>query len=264
MNIIWQRPVLLCMLAVFFSAQNPLHAKEYIASIIIDDIGENYQHALEFARSEVPYTLAILPHTSHARKIAKLAHKQGKEVMLHLPLQSVSHHESSPGTLSLHMTRQQFEDQLIKHIEAIPNLKGINNHMGSLLTQHPGHMDWLMQTIADRTDLYFVDSRTTKKSIALQIAQEHKIPSLKRDVFLDPDYDQKTLEQQFKRFIEIAKKNESALAIAHPYPGSISFLKKNIHKLKRHGIRLVPVSELIEHRRKHQHVACIGTACAGL
>lgn len=260
------RPVTFYVLVVFICASlsQRLYASEPVVSIIIDDIGENYRQAADLIRAETPYTLAILPHTSHSRKIARLAASKGKEIMLHLPMQSVSHHDYPPGTLSLHMTKQQFESQLQKHINDMPGLKGINNHMGSLLTRHPGHMSWLMQTLADDTGLYFVDSRTTDKSIAYQIAQEFDVPSLKRDVFLDPDHGTRTLKQQFARFIKIAKKNRSALAIAHPYPDSIKFLQRNIHRLKQQGIKIVTVSELIKQRRKNRYVACPGSTCSGL
>jgi polysaccharide deacetylase 2 family uncharacterized protein YibQ len=254
------------MLAVFIvtASYGTANATQYLASIIIDDIGPNYERAHRVATAPIAFTLAILPQTNYAREIANIAHAQGKEVILHLPMQSVAHHKLSPGTLSLHMTKSEFIDQLEKHIAAIPNLKGVNNHMGSLMTRHPGYMNWLMQALADQQGLYFIDSRTTDKSIAAQVAAEHDIPHLQRDIFLDPDFDQHTIAQQFAKFIETVKANGSALAIAHPHPNSTKYILANIHRLKQNGIKLVPVSQLIKFRSQQNHVTCTGTTCAGM
>lgn len=253
------------MLAVFIcTTSNIVNAEKYLASLIIDDVGDNYDYINKIVSGSAEITLAILPQTPYAKKIASVAQKHGKEIMLHLPMQSVAHHKHSPGTLSLHMTKNAFLTQLQINIDAIPNIKGVNNHMGSLMTQHPGYMNLLMQSLAKHPDLYFVDSRTTDKSIASKIAQENNVPTLQRDVFLDPDFDKHTIEQQFERFIRIAKTQGYALAIAHPHPVSMAFIFDNIHKLQQHGIKLVPVSKLIQQRSKQHHVTCTGTTCTGL
>jgi len=83
-----------------------------VASIIIDDIGNSYEYGQTIISFPAPVTLAILPQTQFASQLATQAHYNNKEVMLHLPLQSVEHHKSSPGTLKLHMTQQQFTQQL--------------------------------------------------------------------------------------------------------------------------------------------------------
>ena len=121
--------------------------------------------------------------------------------MLHLPLQSIEHHKPTPGTLKLHMTQQQFTQQLRANIASVPHISGINNHMGSLLTQHPGHMDWLMAEVAKYDDVYFVDSLTSSKSLVTEMATSYQVPNLVRDVFLDPDFKPETIRQQFNHCI---------------------------------------------------------------
>jgi polysaccharide deacetylase 2 family uncharacterized protein YibQ len=144
------------------------------------------------------------------------------------------------------MTQNEFKKQLAINLKSVPFVRGINNHMGSLLTRHPGHMAWLMDALSQRGDLYFIDSRTTDKTIAEKIAVEYNIPNLPRDFFLDPDNKESTLQKQFDRFINKVNERGYALAIAHPYPRTIAFLRKNLKRLKQQGIRLVPASRLIE------------------
>lgn len=235
-----------------------------LASIIIDDLGNNYENGQALVDFPAPLTLAFLPRTDFAKELAKRAHKNKKEIMLHLPLQSVEHHEHSPGTLDLHMSRGEFIKQLSANLKSVPYVRGINNHMGSLLTQHPGHMDWLMEEIAKLDNMYFIDSRTSNKSVAANFASEHRIPNLIRDVFLDPDNKPETIRNQFKHFIRIANRRGYAIAIAHPYSSTLAFFKEHLHELEEHGIELVPVSTLIDLHGSKTNVTCSGTTCAGM
>ena len=259
----YRRSVIALLIAFFV----PAAYAEKLASIIIDDLGNN----LEFGNMAIALpgavTLAFLPHTVFAADLADRAHRAGKEVMLHLPLQSVRHHSHTPGTLKLHMTHYEFVSQLKADIDSVPHVKGLNNHMGSLLTQHPGHMNWLMAALAKEGDLYFIDSRTTKKSVASRFAKLHQVPHLDRDIFLDPDERPETIRREFSRFIARVNRTGYAIAIAHPYPHTIQFIQQHLDTLEEQGIKLVPVSELIA--RKHEpevisNVASTGAAGTGL
>jgi polysaccharide deacetylase 2 family uncharacterized protein YibQ len=238
-----------------------------LASIIIDDLGNNLEYGYMAIELPGPVTLAFLPHTVFATELADKAHKSRKEIMLHLPLQSVSHHSHTPGTLKLHMTHVEFTRQLKSDIESIPHIRGINNHMGSLLTQHPGHMDWLMSALANEGGLYFIDSRTTTKSVASFFAKKHKVPHLDRDIFLDPDFRPETIRREFTRFINKANQTGYAIAIAHPHPATIEFIGKHLDELEEQGIKLVPVSELIADKHNHEeikNVASTGATGSGM
>ncbi len=251
--------VFVVLLAAFSAAD-----AEKIASIIIDDLGNNYEQGQTVVNFPAALTLSILPQTTFATTLANQAHANDKEVMLHLPLQSVEHHKHSPGTLTLHMTRHQFDHSLKQDLASVPHVRGINNHMGSLLSQHPGHMDWLMAEISTLDNIYFIDSRTSHKSVIADTASHYRIPNLVRDVFLDPDAKPETIRKQFERFIDVVKRKGYAIAIAHPYPTTLSFLRNNLDKLAEHGIELVPVSKLLELRENEKYATCSDTTCSRL
>lgn len=226
-------------------ASSAVHAQKPAISIIIDDLGNLGNRDTRAVRLPGAVTYAILPHTPHAQTLAKLAHKLHKEVMLHLPMQSMQHNKLGPGGMTLDMTEQEFSRQLQSNLNSVPHVVGINNHMGSLLTQHPGHMAWLMSEISKRENLYFVDSFTTKTSIARQLANEHWVPNLRRDVFLDDDRDPKKIKKEFDRLLKMAHRDGIALAIGHPYPETLALLEAELPLLEAQGIRLVSVSELL-------------------
>jgi polysaccharide deacetylase 2 family uncharacterized protein YibQ len=189
---------------------------------------------------------AFLPGTPRATSLAKTAYEHGKEVLLHLPLQSVNHNGAvEPGEITLDMSRSSFTETFAKAMHSVPFAVGVNSHRGSLLTRHPGHMRWLMEDIRARDGLYFVDSYTTHESVALQIAAESGVPAIKRDVFLDADPAPDMLAKEFERLKTLARERGLAVAIAHPYPATLEFLEHEIPRLVEEGIQLVPLRELI-------------------
>lgn len=219
-------------------------------SIIIDDLGnlkKRDSRALDLPGS---VTYAFLPHTPYARELATLAHSKNKEVMLHQPMESMVNTKLGPGGLMLKMTHDQFTAQIKSNLDSIPHVAGINNHMGSLLTQHPGHMRWLMQEVRNHDGLYFVDSYTTKTSILQKIAEENWVPNLRRDVFLDSDRDPAKIRMHFRRLIKMAKKRGTALAIGHPYPETMAVLEEELPRLNKMGIQLISVSKLLNRDTK--------------
>ncbi len=190
-------------------------------------------------------TYAFLPHTPHSRNLANAAHHLNKEVMLHLPMQAMGANKLGPGGLTLNMSRSQFSRTFLSDLKAIPHVVGINNHMGSLLTRHPGHMKWLMEEIKQHDNLYFIDSRTTHHTVANQLARESKIPSRQRDVFLDDDPSPQAITKQFELLLKKANKNGSAIGIGHPYKNTLTILSQLIPQLKDQNIKLVPASQLV-------------------
>ena len=214
-------------------------------AIIIDDLGNDWDS--DNRALELPGNLsyAFLPHAPHSQRLAQRAHALGKDVMLHLPMESVAPHPLGPGALTLDMTREAFFRTLAENIDTIPHVAGINNHMGSLLTRHPGHMQWLMEGIRQHGNLFFLDSRTTHHTVAEQLAYENDVPVVRRDVFLDDDPAPDAIATQFQRLIDKAHRQGHAVAIGHPYDSTLSLLHTDIPKLAEMNIELVPISRLV-------------------
>ena len=217
-------------------------------SIIIDDMGN--QPAEAALRLPGRLTYAFLPHTPHAARLAERAHRMGKQVMLHLPMASHEHAPLGPGALTLQMTEASFKRSLQESLGSVPHAVGLNNHMGSLLTRHPGAMTWVMETLAGQPGLFFIDSRTTPETIAQRMAREHGIPNARRDVFLDNDRDPDAIRSQFRLLLAKALKQGYALGIGHPYPETIETLRTELADLEHQNIRLITVSELISRQQR--------------
>jgi len=221
-------------------------------ALIIDDLGNQYSHDSEAIDLPGKVSCAFLPYAPFTRSLAEKAYASRKEVMLHLPMQAVNEEPREAGELTLDMTRRQFNRTLQGDLDAVPHVSGINNHKGSLLTRHPGHMAWLMQDMSRQGGLFFVDSRTTAATVARQLAAEYRIPSIDRKVFLDNVQTTSAIQEQFRRLLDIARREGSALGIGHPHEETLAVLRQELPRLADYNIRLVSVSRLIEieHRRK--------------
>ncbi len=235
--------VFVTLLALFFTF--PVCAEAPRVAIIIDDLGYQLEAGRRAIALPGPVSYAVLPRTPRARLLAEYAHANGKEVLLHLPLQSIDHRgPAEPGGIMLDMSQQSLRDTFREAIDSVPFAIGVNSHRGSLLTRHPGHMRWLMDEIRDRENLFFIDSFTTHESIAMQIAGEAGVDAVKRDVFLDPDRRPETVSREFERMKALARQRGTVVAIGHPYPATLDLLERELPKLADEGIELVPISRL--------------------
>lgn len=236
-----------CLLGGMAAADAPRHPPA--VSIIIDDLGNRLGSGTRTVALPGAITCAFLPNTPHARHLATLAHEGGKEVMLHLPMQALETPLLDDGGLVATMTRREFLRTVRQDLLAVPYVSGVNNHMGSLLTQFRGHMQWLMEELRQYDGLYFVDSFTSILSVAHQVAADNRVPTVRRDIFLDNAVDEDAIAREFAHLIEVAQKKGTAVAIGHPHPQTLAFLEANLGRLREAGIELLPVSQLIRYRR---------------
>ena len=215
-------------------------------AIIIDDLGYQLDAGRRAIELPGPLSFAVLPATPRGRLLAETAHASGKEVLLHLPLEAVDHDGApEPGGIMLDMTEDMFRDTFAAALESVPFAIGVSSHRGSLLTRHPGHMGWLMKEILSREGLFFIDSYTHHKSVAMRIAKEAGVPAIKRDVFLDSDRSAAALAREFKRLKSLARENGVAIGIGHPYPETLEFLERELRALDGEHFELIPISEAL-------------------
>ena len=216
-------------------------------AIIIDDLGYQLAAGRRAIMLPGPVAFSFLPFTPRAAALAHDAHAHGKEVLLHLPLQAgAAGRAAEPREIHLDMSQAAIAATLSEALASVPYVVGINSHRGSLLTRHPGQMQWLMEAIRMHDGLYFIDSYTTHRSVALQIARESGIHAVRRDVFLDPDASPETVAREFERLKMLARERGQALAIGHPYPATLELLERELPRLEADGFELVSVREFMQ------------------
>jgi len=216
-----------------------------LLAVVIDDVGYKMGPVRDVLAIEVPVTLAVIPHLRHSRRAAELAHKRGREIMLHLPMEPVDYPRMNPGdgALLAGMDAEEMRRTVREALASVPHASGLNNHMGSRLTASAPAMKLLMEEL-DEHRLYFLDSRTRADSVALEAARAARVRCLERDVFLDARRDRPFIEEQLERAVERALSRGSAVAIGHPDPLTLEVLRQELPRLQARGVRLVFASEL--------------------
>jgi polysaccharide deacetylase 2 family uncharacterized protein YibQ len=219
-----------------------------VIAIVIDDLGQDLKPAQELLGMPDRISLAVMPRLPQSKKIAELAKRSGRDVLVHIPMEAKVRAEKrdAPGLLRLNMTPMEFIAAVNENIDSVPGAVGVNNHEGSALTENKQAMTFLMSELKAR-NLFFVDSMTNGKSVAFSVAKEFGLRTAKRDVFLDNDSEHpRAIRKQFDELLRSAKQNGRAIGIGHPHPATLAELKKWLATVDDEGIEIVPVSALVK------------------
>lgn len=222
------------------------HDKKPRIAIIFDDMGYDMEVADQLIGLDAALTFSMLPFGPFQQAISEKAHARNREIMLHLPMEPHQYPkiDPGPGALLTSMTPNQITWQLSEDLQEVPYAKGVNNHMGSKMTERSDQMRQIFITLK-KEGFYFVDSRTTKDSRCKPSADLLQLPFAQRDVFLDHIQTEEAVHKQIKRLIHKALKNGTALGIGHPHPLTYKVLKAELGYIK-DNVEIVPASELIK------------------
>ena len=213
-------------------------------AIIIDDVGMDIRHSRRALDLPAPVTIAILPYAPMAKDFAAVATAKGHELIIHTPMEAMDPKMNlGPLALRASYTPDQFDSEFEKILASFEGYVGINNHMGSKLTQDKDAMARVMETLKER-GLFFVDSRTIHTSVAAETAEAYEVPVAQRDVFLDHEETAAFTDDALANVERIARENGSAIAIGHPKEITMSALESWIADAQKRGIEFVPVSTL--------------------
>lgn len=191
-------------------------------AIIIDDLGYNEEIAMAFLDLPIELTYSFLPFAPYTKKLARLAHRRGKTVFLHLPLEPKDKSKDpGPGAIYLSDPPEVQREKLGKCLEEMVYMVGVNNHMGSAFTEDTMAMTNIMGVIASRS-LMFVDSYTTPGTVGLQAARLATVESFARSVFLDNEVDEEKICDQLGKLVSHAEKTGSAIGIGHPNENTLN------------------------------------------
>lgn len=214
-------------------------------ALIVDDCGQWIDTERGFVALGVPLTLSVLPDVHYTATIAREAADAGKGVMLHLPMETVSGLNPGPGKVTTEMSDAQITAQVESDLDQVPLARGVNNHEGSKGSADPRVMRDVVDVLAKRGDLFFIDSRTSSSSVGEQTAQAAGVPSAGRDVFLDNQASVAYTEMQLREAAAIAQRTGSAIAIGHPRPTTLAAVRAMIPQLQADGIQFVLAQDLV-------------------
>jgi polysaccharide deacetylase 2 family uncharacterized protein YibQ len=218
-------------------------------AIIVDDIGMNKGPVDKLMELPAPVTLAILPNLPYSEYAAEAAGKKGWDVMLHLPMEPMESSgymgsDAGEDALLVGLPKEAVLAKLNKNISSVPNIRGVNNHMGSKFMENQELVEVVLEEIK-RRGLFFIDSLTSAGSVGYKTALDLGVKTGKRDVFLDnSSKDPAYVKSQIEKLVEIAGRNGYAVGICHPYPGTVQVLTEMMPEIGSR-VDIVPVSSVL-------------------
>jgi polysaccharide deacetylase 2 family uncharacterized protein YibQ len=219
-----------------------------VVAVIIDDLGHNRAAAKPFIEMPYPVALSFLPGRPLTAELAEEAHRQGKTLLLHLPMEPLGYPEKDPGPGAVLVSQgsEEIQRTIQEDIVSLPYIVGINNHMGSRATADGRVMEAVLGFAAQR-GLFFVDSRTTAETVAFKKAREMGIPAVERDVFLDNVADPAAIDAKVDELLDLAMERGWAVGIGHAHPLTAEAMSRLAAKATERGITWISLESLITH-----------------
>ena len=213
-------------------------------ALVIDDLGTSVDELHPLEGLGVPVTYSVLPYGDQTPEVVSELRQRRAEILLHLPMEPRNGEDPGPGALLQGMSDEELKEKTLEALRAVPGAVGVNNHMGSKLSEEEGPMTAVLRVLAAR-GLFFLDSRTSAQTVGYKVARELGVPAAERQVFLDGDPTPEAIEAQFQRLLALARTHGSAIAIGHPHPETLAALEREIPKARAEGYEFVPVSYLL-------------------
>lgn len=215
-------------------------------ALILDDVGFDHQPLASAMRIDPHLDFSILPNAANAAAFAETLHRNGFEVLCHLPMEPLDYPRESPGAkaIMISMDDDRIAELTREDIAAVPHAAGVNNHMGSRATRDPRVMAKVLGALPP--GMFFIDSRTTTGSVGERLAHEMNIRTGSRHVFLDDVQSEAAVRQQLASLAAAARRDGVAIGIGHMYPVTIRVLTEEVPNLRAEGIRFVRASEAVQ------------------
>ena len=212
--------------------------------LIIDDLGFDGQPLERVMALDPNINCSILPNGTRAGEFARTLHARGFEILCHLPMEPVGKAAPGRGAILTSMGDEEISRLTRENVEAVPYALGVNNHMGSRATSDRRVMQSVLGALPE--GMYFIDSRTSGRSIAAEVARELNIRSATRHVFLDDEASERAVRRQIGELAAAAEKHGRAIGIGHPHAVTLRVLAEELPQLRARGFKLIRASEVVQ------------------
>jgi uncharacterized protein len=232
-----------------FAAAAPDVAGRPVIAIIIDDMGLDRKQSERAVMLPAPLTLSYMTYARDLAGQTGRARARGHELMVHLPMEPRDRREDpGPRALLSRLSGAELAARLDWSLGRFGSYVGVNNHMGSRLTENRRAMALVMARLK-AGGLLFVDSRTSIRSVAMAAARAARVPNAVRDIFLDNDARPAVIRRQLDAVERMARRRGYAIAIGHPREATMDVLGRWISEAAARGFVFVPISFIVRGAR---------------
>ncbi|QBG46237.1 divergent polysaccharide deacetylase family protein [Verrucomicrobia bacterium S94] len=216
--------------------------------LVIDDAGLALHETQQFLDIPIPMTIAVLPHQKQTKQVCiAIGRDRRKEIILHQPMEAYNS-DKNPGVGAILNTTPPSEVRKIlnQNIGSVHGAVGMNNHMGSRVTENPELVREVLR-FCKAHDMFFLDSKTAYNSQVPRVARDNGMHVEQRHVFLDINHDRAYIRRMWGSAVKKAKANGYVIVIAHVWSNeSAAAIRDSYEGLLKQGYTFHKLSELYE------------------
>jgi polysaccharide deacetylase 2 family uncharacterized protein YibQ len=151
--------------------------------------------------------------------------------------------DPGPGALLMSMPPEELQRRVGEHLESLPAVVGVKNHLGSRMTEDRPRMRAVLEVLAARR-LFLVDGYTSSLSVAYDEAKEAGVRAARRQILVDHAGGEAGDRARWEEVPGWAERRGEVVVVAHGHPQTVRLLKEYVPRWEARGLRLVPVSQL--------------------
>ncbi len=184
-------------------------------ALVLDDVGNSLEELEPFLHLPMKITFAVMPGRRFTEESVNRIKDAGQMYIIHQPMEPEGDADPGVGAIYSGMTREEVFTVLDTNLSGLDGAAGMNNHMGSKVTADEEIMSYILSYLKEK-NMFFLDSLTTGKSVAGEIAGLMDVPFIKRNsMFLDNTRERDYIERALRSGFSIAEKSGRAVMIGH-------------------------------------------------
>ena len=213
-------------------------------AILVDDCGQDNSALKNLLDTNLPFSYAILPNKAGSSEALSMIKNKGRVAMLHLPMEAQGNVKEEEVTIHNVDGPKEQAAKTQKLLASLPGVVGVNNHQGSAATSDQYTMEAVLKELK-KSGMFFIDSNTSSKSVARDVARSMSVSTARNDMFLDNEADVEYIRKKIYEAFARAERNGSVIAICHSRAATAECWKKYAAEFKASGIEFVSVTNLL-------------------
>lgn len=214
--------------------------------LVIDDAGLVFYETKRFLDIPVSMTIAALPHLKETKRVCQAIWDDPlKETILHQPMEAYNKSKNpGPGAIYNDTPVGEVSEILDDNLHSVRGVVGMNNHMGSRVTENVQLMSEVLQ-YCQAKELFFLDSKTAYNSQVPKVAAKMGMHMEERHIFLDIQHDRNYIRGMWGSAVAHARDFGYVVVIGHVWsPESAAAIRDSYESLLNQGYTFHKLSEL--------------------
>jgi polysaccharide deacetylase 2 family uncharacterized protein YibQ len=215
-------------------------------AFLLEDFGfEADQTTIDYLSFDKPLTIGLVPAKAKSDWTAKIAKNYHKEIVIELPMEPLVPLAAAYKVpmIMVNHAAPQIDAFIEAAAKSLPDFSGFSNLYGSRFLEDTRVTTIMLEDVKQH-HAYFVDTRSTDKSVAPALALQTGVPCATVDFRIGKKTGERGIDSLVTSYIQYAQKMGTALVSSSPTPALIKVLKKRKDAFGHSGIELVYVSEL--------------------